>query len=55
MEANEISQAELARRVNVSQPTVWEWLNGKSAPRASKLLELSRETGLSVDELLGAH
>jgi transcriptional regulator with XRE-family HTH domain len=52
MEEHEISQAELARRVGVQQPTVWEWLNGHCKPSTSKLIKLSAETGISVDELI---
>jgi len=47
-----ITQAEFARRLGVSQPTVCEWLNGKIWPSANRLLEISRETGLSIDELM---
>lgn len=47
-----ISQAELARRVGVKQPTVWGWINGRSAPSAKTLVVLSRQTGISIDELL---
>jgi transcriptional regulator with XRE-family HTH domain len=52
MQREGISQAELARRVGVQQPTVWEWLHGKSRPRAKHLVVLSEKTGLSVDDLL---
>ena len=47
-----ISQSELARRVGVSQPTVWGWLNDDSLPSAEMLKTLSNETGLSIDALL---
>lgn len=51
-----MTQAELATQVGVKQPTVWEWLNGKSKPSADRLLVLSEITGITVDELLkGAH
>jgi transcriptional regulator with XRE-family HTH domain len=50
----EVSQAELARRLGVSQPTVWEWLNGKSLPSAERLKALSEATGISIDDLLAA-
>lgn len=48
----DISQAELATRVGVKQPTVWEWLNGKSKPSAERLRTLSQVTGISIDRLL---
>jgi transcriptional regulator with XRE-family HTH domain len=49
---NELTQADLAKQMKVSQPTVWEWLSGRSKPSADRLIELSRVTGLSIDELL---
>lgn len=52
LNSQEISQTELARRVGVSQPTVWGWLAGESLPAATTLKKLALVTGLSVDELL---
>jgi transcriptional regulator with XRE-family HTH domain len=51
MARQEITQVELARRLGVSQPTVWEWLNGHSRPSLDNLLALASETGITVDEL----
>lgn len=48
----EITQADFARRMGVSQPTVSDWLNGKSLPSVANLREISRETGITLDELL---
>lgn len=47
-----LSQSELAKRVGVTQPTVWGWLNGESLPSAGTLRTLSNVTGLPIDELL---
>jgi transcriptional regulator with XRE-family HTH domain len=52
LDHHEITQTELAKRVGVSQPTVWGWLSGESLPAASTLKKLATVTGLSVDELL---
>lgn len=52
MAAKQISQAELARRVGVTQPTVWGWLAGDSQPSARTLKKLASATGLSIDALL---
>jgi transcriptional regulator with XRE-family HTH domain len=49
-----MSQVEFARRVGVSQPTVWEWINGKTSPSVDNLRAISRETKISIDELLAA-
>ena len=50
---NRIGQSEFARRLSVSQPTVWAWINGTKMPKADNLVRISRETGISVDALLG--
>ena len=47
-----LSQADFAALLGVKQPTVWEWINGHSKPTADRLIELSKVTGLSIDELL---
>lgn len=52
LEENSISQVEIARKIGVKQPTVWEWLNDESKPSAENLMKLSRVTGLSIDDLL---
>jgi transcriptional regulator with XRE-family HTH domain len=52
LDKQRISQTELARRVGVSQPTVWGWLAGESLPSADTLKRLAVATGLSVDDLL---
>ena len=54
LDEEDISQAEFARQMGVSQPTVWEWLNGHSLPSADRLRKLSQLTGISIDELLGS-
>lgn len=48
----DMTQEELARRVGVKQPTVWEWLNGDTLPSTSRLRTLARITGISMEELL---
>ena len=47
-----LSQEELAERLNVSRQAVSKWENGAAQPELSKLVELSRLYGVSVDELL---
>lgn len=46
------SQVALAKALDVAPPTLSEWLKGDCLPSASSLMSLSRETGLTVDELL---
>ena len=46
------TQSELAQSLGVTQPTVWEWLNGHSKPSAARLVRLSSVTGISIDALL---
>ena len=47
-----MSQVELARSLNVSQPTVWAWLHGTKRPTPDNLVRLADLTGLTVDDLL---
>jgi transcriptional regulator with XRE-family HTH domain len=47
-----ITQAEFASQLGVSQPTVSEWINGESFPTVTRLAEISRRTGISVDKLI---
>lgn len=48
------TQAELAKALGVSQPTVSDWLKGKFSPNAKKLRAISDYTGISVDALLAS-
>ena len=52
LEDTATTQTELARQIGVSQPTVWEWLNGHTSPSADNLVRLSGITGISIDKLL---
>ena len=52
LKAQGITQVELAKRMNVSQPTVWAWLHGRKTPTADNLVKLANLTGLTVDALL---
>jgi len=46
-----ISQATLARRLNVSPQEVWHWCQGHAVPDALKLVELAALLGTSVEFL----
>ncbi len=48
-----LSQAELARRLTVSQQTVAKWETNKSTPNPSTILKLAEIFGVSTDEILG--
>ena len=52
LKRHRMSQAEFARAMGVSQPTVWYWLNGEKTPTADKLVRIADMTGLTVDALL---
>lgn len=52
LELTGMTQTELARRMNVSQPTVWAWLNGKGMPNVPNIRLLSEVTGISVEDLI---
>jgi transcriptional regulator with XRE-family HTH domain len=47
-----ISQRELARRLEVSQASVSQWLHGQTAPRPSMAVRLERELGRDPGSLL---
>ncbi len=47
----ELSQSDLAERVGVSQPTVSDWLNRKSAPSKRNREKLMQALGLTEEDL----
>ena len=49
---NNISQEELAKKINVSRQAVGKWENGESLPQIDKLLELCELFKISADELI---
>lgn len=51
MEAAEVNQAEIARRLRVSSNTVSAWLTGKKTPKADNFFSLCREMRVSPKEL----
>lgn len=56
LKRNAITQSELARKVGVSQVTVWAWGEGRYAPRSETLLRIvaflrQYEPRLEADDL----
>jgi transcriptional regulator with XRE-family HTH domain len=49
---SDMTQAQLAEQMGVSQPTVWEWVHGESRPTIDRLISLSKITGISIDDLV---
>ena len=49
---SEMTQAQLAAAIGVSQPTISDWINGHMSPSFDRLIVISRVTGLSLDELV---
>jgi len=49
-----LTLVELARRMNVSRPTIWAWEASKSTPRPSKSKDLPKALGVTENELFGA-
>lgn len=47
-----ITQAELAKKLGVTQEAVTKWETGRNKPRASTLIKLAEILDCSVDELL---
>lgn len=48
-----ISQTDFARELEVSQPTVSDWLRGEKLPSTDNLRRIAQRTGISADKLLG--
>jgi len=46
------SQVDLAKRMNVSSPTVSDWVNGKKMPRADKLQSIANWLSIDLTDLL---
>ncbi|MBE9117633.1 helix-turn-helix transcriptional regulator [Lusitaniella coriacea LEGE 07157] len=49
-----LSQEELARRLNLSFRTIGEWEGGKKIPRFDNAVALARELGISLKTLARA-
>lgn len=47
-----LSVVEVAERLNVSDAAVYMWETGRQNPRVSKLSEIAKLYGVTVDELL---
>lgn len=48
----ELSQAQLAKRVGVTEGAISQWLNGHSRPSLDNLVALSQQTGMPVESLI---
>ena len=46
-----LTQEELAKKLNVNQPTVAMWETSKTLPRTDKLPKLAEIFGCKIDEL----
>jgi putative transcriptional regulator len=51
-ESAHISQAELARRIGISKTAMHAIEGGHTDPRASRIVAIARELGVSIDALL---
>ena len=54
-EKNNLTQAELANKLNISDKTVSKWENGKGYPDISLLEPISGALGISVNELMAGN
>ena len=53
-EARNITQMELAAKIEVPQSTIASWETGRAFPRAEKLPAIAKALGCTIDELLDA-
>ena len=51
-EARNITQMELAAKIEVPQSTIASWETGRAFPRAEKLPAIAKALGCTIDELL---
>ena len=49
---NNLTQMQLAERLNITDRAVSKWENGRSLPDSSIMLDLCRELGITVNDLL---
>jgi transcriptional regulator with XRE-family HTH domain len=52
LDDSDLIQEEFAKSLGVSQATVSDWVNGVTTPTIDKLPDISKKTGLSLEELL---
>lgn len=50
---NNLTQEELANKMNVSYKTISSWENNRNIPSIDMVLELSKVLGVSLDEIIG--
>lgn len=53
LQTNNLSQDKLAKILKVSQKAVSNWLNGEDTPKASSMLLIYENFGITPNELLG--
>lgn len=51
---NDVTYEDLAKRLGVTSPAIFHYIEGRNRPNAEKLVKLSEITGISCAELLGA-
>jgi transcriptional regulator with XRE-family HTH domain len=50
-----ITQADFARQMRVTQPTVSGWINHKISPSVNRLRKMSKITGISLNKLIAEY
>lgn len=50
---NNLSQEKLAKILNVSQKAISNWINGNDTPKASSMMLIYENFGITPNELLG--
>ena len=48
-----LTREKFAHAVGVDPPCAYRWESGRNYPRTEKLIEISRELGVSIDWLVG--
>lgn len=51
---NDVTYEDLARRLGVTSPAIFHYIEGRNRPSADKLVKLSEITGIPCADLMGA-
>lgn len=53
LDANDLTQADLARHMGVSTATTAKWATGKTMPRMDKIVSIAHFLGVEHEDLIG--
>ena len=48
-----MTQVEIAKKLNIKQPTVWQYISGRAMPALDTFADLCKILDVSADDILG--